>query len=369
MNGRMYDPQQGRFLSPDNHIQDPFNTQNFNRYGYVLNNPLSLTDPSGEFLLVAVAIGAFFGGASAAIQGGDFWDILGGALIGGIAGGIGAGVSNLAAGALGLSSTGGAAAGFFGNAALSAAGAGFNVAFQVAFAGGFAAGFVGTAGNALIKGQKFGKSLLMGLKAGFFSGVAAGVTAGVGAGFRAKKAGGDFWTGEGATFEILAPPGTPTEVAQDLEYSNEFARDFSDKYISEPKGLNELYANGSFPEGYTLKGNGVFNPKGQEILGVTKSLGGGQSNVYLAQKAFSSKELLYMTIKHEYIHVELINAGFNISQYGKAHHASIYRWQYEQALEFGMNSFDYLHRAIRYETFFNPAVDRFMPNILTNKPW
>ncbi len=41
---------QGRFLSPDNHIQDPFNTQNFNRYGYVLNNPLTLTDPSGEFI-------------------------------------------------------------------------------------------------------------------------------------------------------------------------------------------------------------------------------------------------------------------------------------------------------------------------------
>ena len=101
MNGRMYDAQQGRFLSPDNHIQDPFNTQNFNRFGYVLNNPLSLTDPSGEFFWVAVAIGAFFGGATAAMQGGDFWDILGGALIGGIAAGIGAGLGNLAAQVLG----------------------------------------------------------------------------------------------------------------------------------------------------------------------------------------------------------------------------------------------------------------------------
>ncbi|MBG6131248.1 RHS repeat-associated protein [Aquimarina sp. EL_43] len=48
MNGRMYDPQLGRFLSPDNHIQNPYNTQNYNRYGYVLNNPLMYTDPSGE---------------------------------------------------------------------------------------------------------------------------------------------------------------------------------------------------------------------------------------------------------------------------------------------------------------------------------
>ena len=29
--------------------QDPMNTQNFNRYGYVFNNPLKYTDPTGEF--------------------------------------------------------------------------------------------------------------------------------------------------------------------------------------------------------------------------------------------------------------------------------------------------------------------------------
>lgn len=50
MNGRMYDPQVRRFLSPDNYVQDPYNTQNYNRYGYVMNNPLSMNDPSGELL-------------------------------------------------------------------------------------------------------------------------------------------------------------------------------------------------------------------------------------------------------------------------------------------------------------------------------
>lgn len=49
MNGRLYDPKLHRFLQPDNLVQDPTNTQNFNRYGYVLNNPLKYTDPSGEF--------------------------------------------------------------------------------------------------------------------------------------------------------------------------------------------------------------------------------------------------------------------------------------------------------------------------------
>ncbi|WP_418264582.1 RHS repeat-associated core domain-containing protein [Flavobacterium faecale] len=48
MNGRLYDPKLHRFLQPDNYVQDPSNTQNYNRYGYVLNNPLKYTDPSGE---------------------------------------------------------------------------------------------------------------------------------------------------------------------------------------------------------------------------------------------------------------------------------------------------------------------------------
>ena len=60
MNGRLYDPQLRRFLQPDNFVQDPFNTQNYNRYSYVLNNPLKYNDPSGEVipqLAVAVIIG------------------------------------------------------------------------------------------------------------------------------------------------------------------------------------------------------------------------------------------------------------------------------------------------------------------------
>ncbi|MCU7806371.1 MAG: hypothetical protein KZQ73_00645 [Candidatus Thiodiazotropha sp. (ex Semelilucina semeliformis)] len=50
MNGRIYDPELGRFLSADPHIQAPLNSQSHNRYSYVLNNPLKYTDPSGYFL-------------------------------------------------------------------------------------------------------------------------------------------------------------------------------------------------------------------------------------------------------------------------------------------------------------------------------
>ena len=49
MNGRIYDPLIGRFLSPDPHVQDPGDGQSFNRYTYVFNNPLAYTDPSGYF--------------------------------------------------------------------------------------------------------------------------------------------------------------------------------------------------------------------------------------------------------------------------------------------------------------------------------
>ena len=50
MNGRMYDPVMSSFLSVDNYVQSPGNSQNFNRYAYCLNNPLRYVDPSGEFL-------------------------------------------------------------------------------------------------------------------------------------------------------------------------------------------------------------------------------------------------------------------------------------------------------------------------------
>jgi RHS repeat-associated protein len=47
MNGRVYDPDLGRFISADPTVQAPGNGQSLNRYSYVWNNPLAYTDPSG----------------------------------------------------------------------------------------------------------------------------------------------------------------------------------------------------------------------------------------------------------------------------------------------------------------------------------
>jgi RHS repeat-associated protein len=59
MNGRVYDPRIGRFVSADPIVSAPFHSQSYNRYAYVFNSPVSYTDPSGfvpsEFLFGAIA--------------------------------------------------------------------------------------------------------------------------------------------------------------------------------------------------------------------------------------------------------------------------------------------------------------------------
>jgi RHS repeat-associated protein len=60
MNGRVYDPELGRFLSPDPNIQSATDLQNYNRYSYVLNNPLRYTDPTGYAWYSFISSGHFW---------------------------------------------------------------------------------------------------------------------------------------------------------------------------------------------------------------------------------------------------------------------------------------------------------------------
>ncbi len=147
MNGRVYDPTIARFLSADPQIQSPLYSQNYDRYNYVLNNPLRLVDPTGfgfwgdvwdgiksigqaiarpfeqawhwlerhwqTVVVIAVAVvitvatggiggailaGAISGGLNAALYGGDISDILRGAVIGAVVG-----AAFYGAGSLGMS--------------------------------------------------------------------------------------------------------------------------------------------------------------------------------------------------------------------------------------------------------------------------
>jgi len=123
MNGRVYDPLTAQFLSPDNFIQSPTNSQNLNRYAYCLNNPLIYTDPDGEFwnLVIGAAIG---GVVNWAVNGADFtWEGLGYFGVGAVAG--------LAGGAIG-----GAGLGMMQTATLSGAAGGAIIGGGNAFVGG-----------------------------------------------------------------------------------------------------------------------------------------------------------------------------------------------------------------------------------------
>lgn len=165
MNGRLYDPKLHRFLQPDNYVQDPSNTQNYNRYGYCWNNPTKFTDPSGEWIWIVV--GAFIGGVGNWIAHGAQFNARG-------------------LTAFGIGAAAGALAGIIGPAAFAAAGGG------AAGAGGFIAGAVGGAagasvsqmvlsvgnhvafGDPLMSGKDFIKGVAFGaVLGGSFNGVAA----------------------------------------------------------------------------------------------------------------------------------------------------------------------------------------------------
>ena len=194
MNGRLYDPALHRFLQPDNYVQDLFNTQNFNRYGYVLNNPLLYTDPTGEYILVDDIVAAVFGGiinlTVNAIQGNlgghGFW------------GGVGRGFAAFGAGALagwgalypefGGWLWGGGVVGatnaWLGGATKAediALGAGIGVVSSVV---GGAVGHVSSKyiGGILINGMKVSSPILQGTIKGVIGGSVGGYTAGLSAG-------------------------------------------------------------------------------------------------------------------------------------------------------------------------------------------
>ena len=129
MDGRVYDPVLGRFLSPDPYVQAPDMSQSLNRYAYCMNCPLSLCDPSGyswfsrhwkgllsSIVGVGVAVltggmvpgfigavvGGTLGGASAALlgavlNGSNLWQIAKATVTGGWLGAV-SGVLNYAAG-------------------------------------------------------------------------------------------------------------------------------------------------------------------------------------------------------------------------------------------------------------------------------
>ncbi|HBC71165.1 MAG TPA: hypothetical protein DCZ38_00070, partial [Coxiellaceae bacterium] len=146
MDGRIYDPVVGRFLSADPYIQDPGNSQSLNRYSYCINNPLAFTDPTGFGFWGSLfrSIGSFFSNPVVRILTGVAVGILvgpaGGAIFG-LGGGAGITSSWLAASAIGSATTMGLGA---------ATGAGWK---QTLFEGTIAFAAVGCASSQYVTAQ------------------------------------------------------------------------------------------------------------------------------------------------------------------------------------------------------------------------
>jgi hypothetical protein len=154
MNGRVYDPVLARFLSADPFIDGASDSQGFNRYTYVHNNPLNATDPSGflsfkDVLKIVAVVVAAVVTAGIAVY----------------AAGVAMGYSGMTMG-FALSSVMSGAVGSWGAGWAVVAGAG----------AGFGFGFVGS----LLNGGSLGDAFQAGLVGGLIGGVSAGVAYGIG---------------------------------------------------------------------------------------------------------------------------------------------------------------------------------------------
>jgi RHS repeat-associated protein len=175
MNGRIYDPVLGMFLSPDNYVQAPDFTQSLNRYAYAWNNPLLYVDPSGEILIELMI---FCGLANTIMNAGN--------------------ISNFGQG-LGYFATGAAASAAGGLAGQAIQMGGFLGGALSGAVGGFAGGLASGAGNAWMGGASFTQGMNAGFKTGLTGALTGGILGGISGGLNALENHSNFWTGSPTT--------------------------------------------------------------------------------------------------------------------------------------------------------------------------
>ncbi len=222
MNGRAYDPVVGAFLSPDPYVQAPDMPQNLNRYAYCLNNPLKYSDPSGEFFIEAMMIGAFtnifFQGVTGNLHN------LGDALFaGGIGALSGAAAASVSAGVGSVLMNGSFGAGVTGACVVDGI-SGFWHGFLTGAAGGGSAGFIMGSGYAWKNGASLFEGLGQGLSGALYGGIMGGVINGISSGINAMKNDLRFWDGASVTTDYVFIEGYPQTY-------QEYAHDCTEKVI------------------------------------------------------------------------------------------------------------------------------------------
>jgi RHS repeat-associated protein len=329
-------------------------------YNYCMNSPVMLRDPNGEDVAFGAVIGGMFGfyqGLQIAIDKGlTGWEKFGygmlGGLIGSSAGLLGGMAGSAVGGAVGTSSF----AGGFVTAAVSAT----------------ISTTISATSMAWMSGASFWQGMSSGFVQGQIAGLIGGTIGGIAGGINAKSHGGNFWTGKGAKYNMLgSSAGNSITIGEGMEYSNEYATNFSDTYFGKNvRGVDNLYANGTLPVDYELRGDAVFTPNGKETLGTTVSNGVGKgSNVYLYKAAFVCKEELYLVMGHEYIHAHFYNIGLMNKD---AHHAAIYAWVAQQATAWGYKTEVYrpwLENSIKNASNIMPYTNLLPFSIWPVVPW
>ncbi len=337
MNARLYDAKLHRFLAPDNYIQDAYSTQNYNRYGYVLNNPLSYTDPSGE---ITVAAAALIGAGIAVLTNGVINSFNHEPFFQGV---LRAGFNGFFMGA-------------FANGIGFAAGSFTNVGNQIAFqttahavlggvmthssGGKFIHGFISGAAGSLFATAT--GNALSNVKNVYLHAGGMALAGGFGGGIASEISGGNFWDGfrnglisaglNHAAHTVYNTATTAITIKKMLikhGYKAKGIPTYTHKYIKDMINkipyLKEWYENGGSPDyDWTNKGN--F--KGEYFNG----------KVYFQALFLNSNYDLLSTAFHEFYHASQTYSGLTatlVKQYGQVTEFSLSR----SILEVGAYSF------------------------------
>lgn len=337
MNARLYDAKLHRFLAPDNFIQDPNNSQGFNRYGYAWNNPLKFTDPSGEIIipiLIGIGVGILTNGISNSINDKPFFQgAVQAGIIGGISGAISFGIGSSLMGASGFAKVGmGVIAHGFSGAIISSTSGGN-------LGSGFAAGAIG---SGIASG--IGAS---GISNHYWMSAAQIGGATVAGGTVSVIAGGNFWDGARMGFITSAL----NHVAHDIHSRNKVNKNLrnlginpKDKVPYELGSIYKLMINDPTLLDLYIKGDYPDIEIGS-VYGKSKNAGGATYGDYSTKTvkyiginkiAFRNYYYLYQVVGHELYHAYQIVSGFSlnaVNMYGSEKGTYLiemggYQWNY-----------------------------------------
>ncbi len=314
MNGRMYDPYTSMFLSPDNYIQAPDNSQSFNRYAYCLNNPLKYTDPDGEFWHIIA--GAAIGGISNLAfnwNNCDGWqDYVSYFAIGAASGGLGAAVGGYVFSAMPVS-------GFVGGAVSGAV-------------SGATSGFFNGYGNAMMYGASSSETLKYAFQSSAVGGLIGGITGGLSQGFSDLRSGYSFWDGSKIHEFVISNPTLDYNNSEVfVEFNDELLQDrINDVFDIEIGDYGIIDITTKSSENYDINSKGMYinRKKGTYAGGYCKYIRHKTSEVHISPYYANAKNIIDFkaVAGHEIIHaIHNYTFGKGIEKYTEA---VAYRYTY-----------------------------------------